>query len=158
MKQFQTSILRAGATLCFGLGLYLGAGSGVAHALEFKSVGAAPVIMYDAPSIKGRKVYVAPRGMPVELILTYGTWSKVRDVAGDLSWVESKDLVTRRNLIVRVANAKIRMAPDDSASLVFSADKNVLLEMAEPVQAGWVKVKHRDGQIGFVKISEVWGV
>ena len=129
-----------------------------AFALEFRSIGASPVIMYDAPSAKGGKVYVAPRGMPVELILSYGTWSKVRDVNGDLSWVESKDLVTRRNLIVRVTNAKIRVSPDDSAALVFSADKNVLLEMAEPVQAGWVKVKHRDGQIGFVKVGEVWGV
>lgn len=144
--------------ISLGMALCLGCYSGSANALEFRSVGAAPVIMYDAPSAKGGKVYVAPRGMPVELILTYGTWSKVRDVNGDLSWVESKDLVTRRNLIVRVTNAKIRVSPDDSAALVFSADKNVLLEMAEPVQAGWVKVKHRDGQIGFVKVSEVWGV
>jgi SH3-like domain-containing protein len=142
--------------ISLGMALCLGCYS--ANALEFRSVGAAPVIMYDAPSAKGGKVYVAPRGMPVELILTYGTWSKVRDVNGDLSWVESKDLVTRRNLIVRVTNAKIRVSPDDSAALVFSADKNVLLEMAEPVQAGWVKVKHRDGQIGFVKVGEVWGV
>jgi SH3-like domain-containing protein len=144
--------------ISLGMALCLGCCSGSANALEFRSVGAAPVIMYDAPSAKGSKVYVAPRGMPVELILTYGTWSKVRDVNGDLSWVESKDLVTRRNLIVRVANAKIRAAPDDSAALVFSADKNVLLEMAESVQAGWVKVKHRDGQIGFVKVNEVWGI
>jgi len=126
--------------------------------LEFKSVGASPVIMYDAPSLKGAKLYVAPRGMPVELILTYGTWAKVRDVSGDLSWVEAKDLVARRNLIVRVANAKIRASAEDSAALVFTADKNVLLEMADAVSGAWVKVKHRDGQIGYVKVSEVWGI
>ena len=42
---------------------------------------------------------------------------------------------------------------------MFSADKNVLLELtdATPVSGGWVKVKHRDGQSGFVKASEVWG-
>ena len=129
-----------------------------AFALEFRSIGASPVIMYDAPSAKGGKVYVAPRGMPVEVILSYGTWSKVRDMGGDLSWVETKDLVTRRTLVVRVANAKIYASADDASALVFSADKHVLMEMAEPVLAGWVKVKHRDGQSGFVKISEVWGV
>ncbi|WP_423678977.1 SH3 domain-containing protein [Undibacterium sp. WLHG33] len=128
------------------------------QALEFRSVGASPVIMYDAPSVKGGKVYVAPRGMPVEVIFTSGAWSKVRDMAGDLSWVESKDLITRRNLIVRVANAKIRASADDSAALVFSAEKNVLLEMAEPASAGWVKVRHRDGQLGYVKVNEVWGL
>ncbi len=132
--------------------------SGLAHALEFKSIGASPVILYDAPSAKGGKLYVAPRGMPVELILTYGSWSKVRDMAGDLSWVESKDLVARRNLVVRVANAKVRASADESSALVFSADKNVLLEMAEPVSGGWVKVKHRDGQLGYLKVSEVWGM
>nr|WP_230407837.1 SH3 domain-containing protein [Undibacterium rivi] len=126
--------------------------------MEFRSVGASPVIMYDAPSVKGGKVYVAPRGMPVEVIFTSGAWSKVRDMAGDLSWVESKDLITRRNLIVRVANAKIRTSADDSAALVFSAEKNVLLEMAEPASAGWVKVRHRDGQLGYVKVNEVWGL
>lgn len=128
------------------------------QAMEFRSVGASPVIMYDAPSVKGGKVYVAPRGMPVEVIFTSGAWSKVRDMAGDLSWVESKDLITRRNLIVRVANAKIRASADDSAALVFSAEKNVLLEMAEPASAGWVKVRHRDGQLGYVKVNEVWGL
>lgn len=129
-----------------------------ANALEFKSIGATPVVLYDAPSAKGGKLYVAPRGMPVEVILTYGAWSKVRDMAGDLSWVESKDLVARRNVIVRVANAKVRVMPDESSALVFSADKNVLLEMAESVAGGWIKVKHRDGQMGYIKISEVWGV
>jgi SH3-like domain-containing protein len=132
--------------------------SGLANALEFRSIGASPVILYDAPSAKGGKLYVAPRGMPVELILTYGTWSKVRDMTGDLSWVESKDLIVRRNVIVRVTNAKVRTAPDESSTLVFSADKHVLLEITESVTGGWVKVKHRDGQMGYVKTSEVWGI
>ena len=130
----------------------------LANALEFKTIGATPVILFDAPSIKGGKLYVAPRGMPVEVILTYGTWTKVRDMAGDLSWVESKELVARRNVIVRVTNAKVRVMPDETSTLVFSADKNVLLELAEPSTGGWIKVKHRDGQMGYIKISEVWGV
>ncbi len=129
-----------------------------ADALEYKSISAAPVVLYDAPSLKGGKLYIAPRGMPVEVILTYGAWSKVRDMAGDLSWVESKELVARRNVIVRVSNAKVRVMPDESSALVFSADKNVLLELAESTAGGWIKVKHRDGQMGFIKISEVWGV
>ncbi|HEY8102673.1 MAG TPA: hypothetical protein VIF82_18190, partial [Burkholderiaceae bacterium] len=57
-----------------------------AHAIDFKSVGAAPAILYDAPSLRGKKVFIAPRNMPVEVVFTYGEWSKVRDVVGDLSW------------------------------------------------------------------------
>ncbi len=132
--------------------------SSAAQALEFRSVGASPVILYDAPSAKGAKLAVAPRGMPLEVVFTSGAWSKVRDVSGEMSWVESKDLITRRSVVVRAANAKIRATADESAPLVFSADKHVLLEMAEPAAGGWVKVKHRDGQLGFVKINEVWGL
>ncbi|MFZ6819038.1 SH3 domain-containing protein [Undibacterium sp. Ji22W] len=132
--------------------------SGLSHALDFRSVGAAPVVMYDAPSVRGIKLYVAPAGMPVEIILTSGTWCRVRDMNGDLSWIEAKDLISRRTLIVKVASARIRAAADESATMIFSADKHVLLEMAEPAIGSWVKVKHRDGQTGFVRTSEVWGL
>lgn len=144
----------AAATLL--LGSLLGV-AGSAHALDFKAVGAAPVVLYDAPSEKGRRVAVAPRGMPVEVVLTYGEWTKVRDASGDLSWLQSKGLVGKRNLQVTVANAKIRSSPDDAAAVVFSADKGVLLELADPVASGWAKVRHRDGQTGYVKAAEVWG-
>jgi len=129
-----------------------------AYALDFKSVGAAPAILYDAPSEKGRRVFVAPRGMPVEVVLTYGDWSKVRDAAGTLSWVMSKSLVAKRNVVVSAANTKIHATADEASATVFSADKNVLLEMTDTTAvSGWVKVKHRDGQSGYVKAADVWG-
>lgn len=128
-----------------------------AHAIDFKSVGAAPAVLYDAPSAKGIKLFVAPRGMPVEVVLTYGEWTKVRDAGGDLSWIESKALSSKRSLIVIAANAKVRASADDNASPVFSADKGVLLELLEPGAAGWIKVRHRDGQSGFIRAAEAWG-
>lgn len=131
--------------------------AGAAHALEFKSVGAAPAVLHDAPSARGRKVFVAPRGMPVEVVLTYGEWTKVRDASGDLAWVESKALTSRRNVVVSAANARMRASAEESAPVAFTADKGVLLELIDPAAAGWVKVRHRDGQTGFVRAAEVWG-
>ncbi|HZW11755.1 MAG TPA: SH3 domain-containing protein [Noviherbaspirillum sp.] len=131
--------------------------AGAAHALEFKSVGSAPAVLYDAPSAKGRKVFVAPRGMPVEVVLTYGAWTKVRDAAGDLAWVETKFLTPKRNVVVTAAGARVRENAGDSASIVFTADRGVLLDLVETSPAGWVKVRHRDGQGGFVRAAEVWG-
>lgn len=128
------------------------------YALDFKSVGATPAILYDAPSEKGRRVFVAPRGMPVEVVLTYGDWSKVRDAAGTLTWVMSASLSPKRNVVVSVANAKVRAAADETSAVVFTADKNVLLELTSPTPvSGWYKVSHHDGQSGFVKAAEVWG-
>ena len=130
---------------------------GTAQALEFRSIGAAPAVLYDAPSLKGRKQFVAPRGMPVEVVLTYGEWVKVRDMAGDLTWVQARMLAPRHNVVVKVASARVRSTSEDTAPLVFTADKGVLLEMLDPPVAGWIKVKHRDGQSGFVRATEVWG-
>src|SRR5689334_21327689 len=90
--------------------LFAASSAGAAPGLEFRSVGATPAIMYDAPSAKGRKVSIAPRGMPVEVVLTYGEWVKVRDATGDLSWVEAKQLVAKRHLVVKTANARVRAA------------------------------------------------
>ena len=128
------------------------------HAVDFKTVGAAPVILYDAPSSKGGKLYVAPRGMPLEVVLSYGDWVKVRDASGEMAWTEAKGLSAKRNVVARAANLKVRASPDDTASAILLVDKGVLLEMSEQPSSGWVKVRHKDGQSGYVKTSEVWGL
>ena len=56
--------------LIAGLSLMLAAAS--SHAFDFKTVGAAPVVLYDAPSTKGGKLFVVPRGAPIEVVLAYG--------------------------------------------------------------------------------------
>jgi SH3-like domain-containing protein len=128
-----------------------------ATAAEFKSVGAAPAIMYDAPSERGRKMFVAPRGMPVEVVLSYGEWTKVRDASGDLSWIEAKALDSRRHVVVNAPGAKVHSAPDEGSTVVFTVEKGVLLVLAEPISSGWIKIRHRDGQGGYVRAADVWG-
>jgi SH3-like domain-containing protein len=128
------------------------------QAFDFKTVGSAPVILYDAPSTKGGKLFVVPRGAPLEVVLAYGDWLKVRDVNGELAWTEAKGLTAKRNVIVRTPNLKIRATPDDGAAAVFTADKGVLLEVTEAAAGGWLKVRHRDGLVGYIKTSEVWGI
>ncbi len=128
-----------------------------AHALDYRTVAeAAP--MYDAPSAKSRPLFVVLAGTPVELVVSLEGWSKVRDNRGDLVWVEKKYLAEKRNVIVRAERAQVRAAAEDKASLVFEAERDVVLEFVETVPGGWAKVKHRDGQSGFVKAPQVWGL
>lgn len=140
--------------------LALAATAPLAHAVDFKSIGAAPAILYDAPSTRGGKLYVAPRGMPVEVVLSYGEWVKLRDMSGDLAWAEAKALSPRRMLVVRSASVKVRAGPDDNAAAVMTADRGVLLELVDPAPPAslWLKVRHKDGIGGFVKLSDVWGI
>jgi SH3-like domain-containing protein len=129
-----------------------------AAAFDFKTIGAHSVILYDAPSTRGGKLYIAPSGMPVEVVLSYADWVKVRDVTGDMAWTETKNLSAKRNVIVRVASAKVRSAPDENAPVVMLAEKNVMLELVDPEAGNWVRVRHRDGIVGYVKASDIWGI
>src|SRR5690349_9946260 len=61
-------------------------------AMEFFSLNENAVIMYDAPSLKADKLYVASRNLPVEAIVKVEGWVKVRDSEGTLAWVEEKAL------------------------------------------------------------------
>jgi len=131
--------------------------AGPAMALEFRSV-AAPSILYDAPSEQGKRLFVIARQTPVEVVVSLDKWVKVRDMGGGLTWIERGRLAEQRTLQVSAARAAVRQKPEESAPLVFEAARDVILELAEPPAGGWVKVRHRDGLTGYVRVTEIWGV
>ena len=128
-----------------------------ALALDFLSV-AAPAVLFDAPSSKAKPLFVINPGTPVERVVSLEGWVKVRDNKGDLAWIEKKYLSETRHVMVVADRAQIRAAADDKAALVFEAEHEVVLELLEALPGGWAKVKHRDGQQGFVKSTQVWGL
>ena len=102
---------------------------------------------------------------PLEVIVPLEGWVKVRDAGGTIGWVEKRALGDRHTLVVRAPVAEIRANPDEAAPVVFRAEQNVLLDLAEPAASaattampGWVGVRHRDGQTGYVRISQVFGL
>lgn len=149
--------MKTSVLLTTGLAAVLCVLCGTSSAADYRSVGDDPAVMYNAPSERGRKVFIAPHGMPVEVILNQDGWTKVRDASGDLSWMQTKTLTTKRNVVVTAASATIRAAPAETAAAVATAEKHVLLEWQAAVGTGWVKVRHQDGTSGYVKASEVWG-
>lgn len=140
------------------------ASAGAVHATEFRSVSEPVAILYDAPSSKARPLFLLSRDTPLEIIVALEGWTKVRDVSGTIGWVERKALANKHALVVRASVADVRANPEESAPVVFRAEQHVVLELAEPAATpsttsvpGWVKVKHRDGQSGFVRITQVFG-
>ncbi len=129
-----------------------------APAGEFRSIAENATPMYDAPSVKANKLFVASRFYPVEVIVQVDNWTKVRDLAGDLAWVEKKTLSEIRTAVVTTTLADVREKPEDGAPLVFQARRGVALEIVELGAGPWVKVRHRDGQTGFVRANQVWGL
>lgn len=128
-----------------------------AWAIDYLSI-AEPAAMYDAPSQKARPLFAIAAGTPVEAVVSLDAWVKVRDARGDLAWVEKRHLSQQRTLIVRGERAQVRQQPDEKAALAFEAERDVVLEFVDAAAPGWARVRHRDGQTGFVKAAQVWGL
>jgi SH3-like domain-containing protein len=126
-------------------------------AFNFFSISENAAVMYDAPSLKAGKLYVANIHLPVEAVVKVEGWVKVRDSKGNLAWVEEKVLSEKRYVIVTVPMAEAYQAPNANSPIVFKAQQDVVMEWLEPAANGWVKVRHRDGQTGYIRITQVWG-
>jgi SH3-like domain-containing protein len=146
--------VRARAALAVAFAL----AAGGAGAAEFRALGDKPAVLYDAPSVKADRLYIASRYYPFEVLVKLDQWTKIRDVTGEVAWVENRALGDRQTVIVTVPLADVREAASPQAPLAFEAYKQVLLEVLEPAAEGWVKVRHRDGQQGYIRVAHVWGV
>ena len=133
-------------------------GLSAAWGAEFRSVSATAAILYDAPSFKATRVYVISKHYPLEIISRVGEWAKVRDAGGDLSWIAANALTDKRTVMVVAAVADVRESGQENAAIVFRAEKNVVLDLVEPPTSTWVKVRHRDGQMGYAKLDQIWGL
>lgn len=125
-------------------------------ATEFQSL-TEPAILYDGPAVSAKPLYIIQRYTPVEVVVKLQGWIKVRDSSGSFAWVDKKFLSSRRT-VQATQRAQVRSAPDVTAPLAFEVDKDVALELLEAAAPGWIKVKHRDGQSGYVKVTQVWGL
>ncbi len=140
------------ATLLAGL-----MSAGAAHAVEYMSVSAPHAILYDAPSLHAKKMFLVNRHMPFETVVSLDAWVKVRDRSGALYWVEKSALTFKRYVFAVLPLVDVRKAPDFSSPCVLQVRQQVALELLEDTGTGWLKVRHQDGELGYVKHSEVWG-
>ena len=125
---------------------------------SFVTIGDKPAIMFDAPSTRANKTFIVNALTPLEVLVKLDKWTKVRDTENSNGWVENSALGERRHVQVSAASADVRAMPGANAALVFDAQRTVLLEVTGPINAeAWLPVRHRDGQSGYVRLSQVWG-
>lgn len=132
-------------------------GAAAAHAVEYVSVSESSAILYDAPSIKAKKLFVVNRYMPFEQVVTLDSWVKVRDRSGGLYWVEKRLLSNKRYVFALLPLVDVRAAPDFGSARLFQVRQQVALERIDSTGTGWIRVRHQDGNTGYVRKTEVWG-
>ena len=129
----------------------------VAQAVDFVSVSESSAILYDAPSLKANKLFVVNRYMPFEQVVTLDNWVKVRDHSGGLYWLEKRVVSNKRYVFALSPLVDVRAEPDFSATRVIQVRRQVVLEWLADSGTGWIKVRHSDGETGYVRSTEVWG-
>lgn len=129
-----------------------------AAALDYRSVSVPAAVLYDTPSQAGKKLYLIRAQTPVEVVVRLEGWLKVRDAEGTLAWIEARNLAERRTLVVTAPTAEIRQAAQADAPVVVELAKWVAVDFVEHAAPGWVKVKHRDGAVGYIRATQVWGL
>jgi SH3-like domain-containing protein len=144
-------------TIFLACGLLLLTSSGTAYGLDYVSVAEPSAILYDAPSLKARKLFLVSRYMPLEQVISLDMWVKVRDSSGSLAWIERRALGNKRYVLVTATLAAIHQAPDENSALLARVQQQVTLEWLEGSGSGWLKVHHQDGVVGYVKTGDVWG-
>ena len=130
----------------------------LALAGEYRSISVPKAVLYDTPSLQGKKQFVLSQNYPVEVLVNLGDWLKVRDQLGGLNWVENKNTATKPTVLIVNAVAEIKQAADANSTLIFTAQKDVVIDVLESAKNGWVKVKHQSGLIGYVQTSAIWGL
>jgi len=83
-------------------------------------------------------------------------WVKVRDAEGEVMWILRAELGPSAQVVaVRVTN--VRSTPQDHSPVSFQVDAGVLLDVLSDGPAGWLRVHHADGAVGYVKAGEIFG-
>jgi SH3-like domain-containing protein len=138
--------------------------AGPLAAAEYRATAEPATVLYDAPSAKAKPMFVYGRDVPVEVLVGVEGWTKIRDASGTIGWMPSSSLAQKRVVVVRPAVADVRASPDDTAPVVFRAEQNVILDVAETAASpsavaapGWVHVRHRDGASGYIRLAQVFG-
>ena len=138
--------------------LLLVSAASAALAVDYRSVSVPAAILYDSPSQQGKKLYLIKAQTPVEVVVRLEGWFKVRDAEGSLAWIESRSLAERRMLVVTAPRGEIRQSDKPDAPLVAELDKWVAVEFVEAASPGWAKVRHKDGEAGYIRSTQVWGL
>lgn len=128
-----------------------------AVAADWRTVGEAGALLYDAPSREATPLYVVTANYPLEVIVELEAWAKVRDHTGALTWVEKGALTARRTVVVTQPATQVHLRPEEGAPVAFVAAQDVALELIESTPGGWLHVRHADGADGYLRASAAWG-
>jgi len=108
------------------------------------------------PGTNNETLWSVGKYYPVDIIKKSGNWYRVRDFEGDIGWIHGRLLKEIRAVIVKSDIVNVREGPGTSFRVLFQAEKGVSFKVLKRKKR-WLKVRHADGDVGWVHKSLVWG-
>ncbi len=97
------------------------------------------------------------KSLPVEIVLEFDVWRKIKDMDGSEGWVHQSMLSgTRTVLITGQEPVGVRRKPSEKARLVAYMEPEVIAALHE-CQPDWCRVES-SGYKGWVSRASLWGV
>jgi uncharacterized protein YraI len=112
--------------------------------------------MRSGPGTSHSIVWELEKGFPLKVVGSKGDWLKVVDFENDVGWVHGRLVGRVPHVVVKKKRINIRSGPGTRYPLVGQANYGVVFRTLES-RSGWVKVKHDNGQTGWVERSLLWG-
>ena len=98
------------------------------------------------------------KGLPVEVILEYEVWRKIRDSAGDEGWVHQSLLSGKRTGMLQTKKAlvEIKEDPKEGSKVTAKAEPNTIV-LVEKCLKEYCHIA-RMGYEGWLEKYHIWGV
>ncbi len=97
------------------------------------------------------------RGLPVIVVQETEMWRKVRDIAGEESWMH-KSLLSGKKMVLTRTDITLRAKPKSDAKPRAIAAKGALLQVEE-CEKQWCKLINPENELsGYAPKSLLWGV
>ena len=129
-----------------------------ASAAHYASLRSDKVFLREGPTYQHRVLFIYKRkDYPVQIIASYESWRRVRDVDGTAGWISQMMLSDARNvLITGKGRAAIRSQPYATASLRAWADPGVVAKL-RACKPQFCEIT-ADGIRGWIDRTRIWGV
>ena len=127
-------------------------------AAHYASLRSDKVFLREGPTYQHRVLFTYKRkDYPVQIIASYESWRRVRDVDGTVGWISQMLLSDARTvLVIGKGHAAIRSQPYATASLRAWADPGVVAKL-KACKPQFCEIA-ADGIRGWIDKTRIWGV
>lgn len=125
---------------------------------RFVSIGSGKVYVRTGPGKKYPiKWGIEKKGLPVEIVLEYEHWRKIKDPSGDQGWVHSSLLSgNRTGVLAGEGRASLMQKPKEGARTIAYLEPGTLFSIEECNKI-WCEV-NASGYKGWIQQQRIWGV